>query len=321
MTEMQLTVGPNQFFWEADRWAALYDDLADAPVDRVVLGELICSKRLPFFQDRIPQAIATLQAAGKQVALTSLALVTLKRERKMTAELAETGAELGVEIEVNDLTLLASLPEGTAFSVGPLVNVYNEGTLAWLAARGATRVCLPPELPLESVIVLARAAADLGVAVEVWGFGRLPLAISGRCYHARLHGRIKDNCQFACEDDPDGLSVATLEGQPFLAMNGVQTLSDSFACAAHQIETLADAGVSALRLSPHSHGFAELCGLFRQRLDGRIDGARLAAGVLGLGGDIRLSDGFLTGARGADWSGPDRAAQPAPGGAGLDRAL
>ncbi len=296
---MDLTVGPNQFFWSADRWAAFYDDLAAAPVNRVVLGELVCSKRLPFFQDRIPDAISTLLTAGKEVALTSLALVTLKRERKQTAELIG----MGVEVEVNDLTALAHLPQGTAFSVGPLVNVYNEGALAWLAARGATRVCLPPELPLTSVATLAKAGADLRVMIEVWGHGRLPLAISGRCYHARMHNRTKDNCQFACEDDPDGLDVRTLEGQPFLAMNGVQTLSDSYACVAYQIDALQDAGVRALRLSPQSNGFGAVCGLYRQLLDGQKTPAQVTDAICQLDANARLSDGFLTGDRGVDWSG------------------
>ena len=58
---MELTVGPNQFFWSAERWTSFYDDLAKAPVNRVVLGELVCSKRLPFFQDRIPDAISTAE--------------------------------------------------------------------------------------------------------------------------------------------------------------------------------------------------------------------------------------------------------------------
>jgi O2-independent ubiquinone biosynthesis protein UbiV len=311
---MQLSVGANQFFWKPDSWAALYDDLAAAPVDRVVLGELVCSKRLPFYQDRIGDAISTLLDAGKQVSLTSLALVTLKRERKMTAELAE----MGVDIEINDLTALACLPQETAFSVGPLVNVYNESTLAWLGALGATRVCLPPELPLDSVGILSAAAKDLGIAVEVWGYGRIPLAMSGRCYHARLHGRGKDNCQFACEDDPDGLQVRTLEDQPFLAMNGVQTLSDSYACVAHQIADLTAAGVSSLRLSPQSSGFPQLCQHFRQHLDGEIDAATLSAKARGSGEGIRLSDGFLSGDCGADWSGDP---YPAPDGAGNSQVL
>lgn len=311
---MELTVGANQFFWKPDQWAALYDDLATTPVDRIVLGEQVCSKRLPFYQDRIADAISTLLQAGKQVSLTSLALVTLKRERKMTAELAE----MGVDIEINDLTALAYLLPNTAFSVGPLVNVYNESTLAWLAERGATRICLPPELPLASVRLLTVAARDLGVAVEVWGYGRIPLAISGRCYHARLHGRGKDNCQFACEDDPDGLQVRTLENQPFLAMNGVQTLSDSYACVAHQIAALTAAGVSSLRLSPHSTGFPQLCHLFRQHLDGAIDASTLAEKARNSGVGIRLSDGFLCGESGADWSGD---LYPAPLGAGYSHVL
>ncbi len=296
---MDLTVGPNQFFWKADAWAQLYETLAAEPVDRVVLGELVCSKRAPFYQARIPEAIETLLAAGKEVALTSLALVTLKRERKMTAELAE----MGVAVEVNDLTALAHLPEGAPFWVGPLVNVYNEGTLAWLAARGARRVCLPPELTLDSVRVLTAAARDLGVAIEVWGHGRVPLAISGRCYHARLHGRTKDNCQFACEDDPDGLDVRTMDDQPFLAMNGVQTLSHTHASAAHQYGALVEAGVTALRLSPQTGDFAALCRAWRARIDGALDGAGLAAKLEAQAPGVRLSDGFLTGARGVDWSG------------------
>ncbi|UWQ85680.1 ubiquinone anaerobic biosynthesis protein UbiV [Leisingera caerulea] len=295
---MELTVGPNQFFWPAEQWSTFYRELAETPVDRVVLGELVCSKRLPFYQDRIPEALAALADAGKEAVLTSLALVTLKRERKLTAELAE----MGVTVEINDLTALANLPQGTGFHVGPLINVYNEGTLAWLASLGAKRVCLPPELPLASVETLARAASGLGVAIEVWGHGRLPLAVSGRCYHARLHKRTKDNCQFACEADPDGLEVRTLEGQPFMAMNGVQTLSDSYACADYHIEALAAAGVSALRLSPQSRGFSGLCQAYRARLNGELPRGALASEVRKISPDIRLSDGFLTGPSGASWS-------------------
>jgi len=296
---MELTVGPNQFFWAADRWASFYNNQLDAPVDRIVLGELVCSKRLPFYQDHLPDAISTLQRAGKKVAMTSLALVTLKRERKLTSELAG----MGVEVEINDLTALTHLPKGMRFSVGPLVNVYNESTLSWLASKGATRICLPPELPLTSIVILTKAAENLGIAIEVWGFGRVPLAISGRCYHARLHSRTKDNCQFACEDDPDGLKVSTLDDQPFLTMNGVQTLSESHACAARHVDALADAGVAALRLSPQSQSFLEICRLFRQLLDGRCDRDIFVDAIDHIAEGVRLSDGFLAGSRGADWSG------------------
>lgn len=260
---MDLTIGPNAFFWPAETVRAFYQGLAATKAARMVIGEWVCSKRLPFWQDSIPEAVHDLQAAGKEVALTTLALITLKRERRQTADLLG----MGLPIEVNDLSALNLIPEGTPFWVGPMVNVYNEGTLAWLAKRGATRVCLPPELPLRSVAILARAGANLGVAVEVWGHGRAPLAISGRCYHARLHDRAKDSCQFVCGIDLDGRDVDTLDGRAFLTVNGVQTLGRSVTTVARQIAALQEAGVSALRLSPHVGDFAEVVDLYADALD------------------------------------------------------
>ncbi len=305
MKPVELTVGPNPFFWDAALWRDFYFAVADeAPVDRVVLGELVCSKRLPFFQTHIPEVVERLQAAGKTVVMTSLALITLKRERKLTAELMD----MGLEVEVNDLSAMGPLPAGAAFSIGPLVNVYNEGSLRWLAGRGAGRVCLPPELPLESVAVLAAASP---IPVEVWGWGRLPLAISGRCYHARLHDRAKDNCQFVCGLDPDGRAVDTLDGQEFLAVNGVQTLSASCANAAHHLPALRAAGVAGLRLSPQSQGFVRVCGLFADLLAGRISAAELDAAARPLAPGA-FADGFLTGAAGVAWSQPAGAAATHP---------
>ena len=296
---MDLTVGPNHFFWDAATVRGFYQGLAAAPVSRVVLGEVVCSKRLPFWQDEIAPASEVLLAAGKDVAITSLALVTLKRERKATAALAE----IGLPVEVNDLTALHALPKGQPFWIGPLINVYNEGTLRWLASRGAVRVCLPPELPLESIAVLARVGGDLGVAVEVWGHGRLPLAISGRCYHARLHDHAKDSCQFVCGLDPDGRDVETLDGQKFLTVNGVQTLSQSTASMAYQIEALREAGVTALRMSPQSAGFAEICTAYADRIAGKLTAAELAADLTARVPGGQLSDGFVRGPSGAHWSG------------------
>lgn len=294
---MDLTVGPNQFFWDAAIWRDFYLRLADeAPVERVVLGELVCSKRLPFYQTHFPDIIERLQAAGKTVAITSLALITLQRERKLTAELMD----LGLEVEVNDISAMALLPAEASFSIGPLVNVYNEGTLRWLAGRGAARVCLPPELPLASVATLAMTA---DIPVEVWGWGRLPLAISSRCYHARLHDRAKDNCQFVCGLNPDGRAVDTLDGRKFLAVNGVQTLSASCANAACHVPDLRQAGVAALRLSPQPKGFVEVCGLFRDMIEGRIDAETLNEKAQANAPGGCFADGFLTGEAGVAWSG------------------
>lgn len=294
---MELTVGPNAFFWPVEEVRAFYASLAAAPVARVVIGEWVCSKRLPFWQDAIPDAAALLHAAGKEVALSTLALITLKRERRMTADLAS----MGLPVEINDLSALHHIPAGMPFWVGPMVNVYNEGTLRWLASRGARRICLPPELPLSSVAVLVRAGAEAGVAIEVWGHGRAPLAISGRCYHARLHDRAKDSCQFVCGQDPDGRDVDTIDGLPFLTVNGVQTLGRAVTSVAAQLPSLAAAGVASLRLSPHTGDFAEVANAYAEALAGALAAPALAARLAAVQPDASFCNGFFAARAGTDW--------------------
>lgn len=296
---MRLTLGPVLFNWAVDRWSDFYARIADeAAVDRVVVGEVVCSKRLPFYEQRIPATVERLQRGGKEVVLASLGLVTLPRERAGLSELIETG----IPVEVNDLTMLRHLDDGVAFTVGPLVNVYNEGTLEFLAKRGAKSVCLPPELPFRSVAPLATAGARFGIEVEIWAFGRMPLAISGRCYHARFAGLAKDSCQFVCDADPDGLPVETLNGQPFLAINGVQTLSERWANLAGDLAPLATAGVGALRLSPQTCDMVEVARLFRASVEAQIDPAEALAGLAALAPESRFTNGFLCGRSGADWT-------------------
>jgi len=119
-----------------------------------------------------------------------------------------------------------------------------------LAENGARSVCLPVELGLDALAALAKnSAAELEVLV----FGRLPLAISARCYHARAHSLHKDGCQYVCAEDPDGMTVETLDGEPFLAVNGVQTLSHAYADLSASVPDLLDLGIRRLRLSPHAN--------------------------------------------------------------------
>jgi len=291
---MDLTIGPIAFFWTAEQVRGFYQSLAKGPAARVVIGEWVCSKRLPFWQQEIPGAVEVLLAAGKEVALSSLTLITLKRERKQTAALFETG----LQVEIADLGALKHLPEGAPFQVGPTVNVYNEGTLEWLAKKGATRICLPPELPLASVAVLARAGREAGVAIEVWGHGRAPLAISGRCYHARLHDRIKDACLFVCGEDPDGREVQTLDGTTFLTINGVQTLGHAHTTVANQIAALREAGVTALRLSPQIGNFPEIVDIYARATCAELPPAAALAELHRQMPGAVFADGFLAGTTG-----------------------
>lgn len=285
---MELTVGPVLYHWSAERWRDFYYRIADeAPVETVVVGEVVCSKRAPFKQDHLPGVIERLEAAGKRVLMASLILISLPRERRQSRELMQADE---MTVEVNDLTCLASL-SGRPFAVGPFVNVYNEPAAAFLAERGANRICLPPELPLAAVATIAGALP--AVAIEAFAFGRVPLAISARCYHARAHKLTKDNCRFVCEQDPDGMPVKTLDGVDFLSVNGVQTLSHGCNSLLHDIPALREVGVASLRLSPQVCDMVAVARLFRDVADGRLGPEEGEQRLGELYPDVPLANGFL----------------------------
>jgi collagenase-like PrtC family protease len=258
-----LTIGPVLFNWPADHWRDFYLRVADeAPVDHVCIGEVVCSRRQPLFSEAMPDIIDRLERSGKAVLLSSLALPTLERELRCNAALGSASHM----VEANDVSMLRALTH-RPHAIGPFVNVYNEATAAFLASRGAKRIALPPELPKTSIRAIAAAAPE--AAIEVWAFGRIPLAISARCYHARLNGRTKDSCQFVCDKDPDGIEVATIDDQKFLAINGVQALSHTYCGLVNEAAELTMLGVAALRLSPHTCDMIAVARLFRDVLDQR----------------------------------------------------
>ncbi len=298
---MQLSLGPVLYNWQPERWRDFYFRVADeAPVDVVSVGEIVCSKRAPFFEAHLPAVIERLENAGKQVLLGSLILVSQRRERRQTAALAEVADGL---IEVNDLTCLRSV-SGRPHAIGPFVNVYNEAAASFHARQGATRICLPPELPLASVTAIAVALPE--VRIEVFAFGRVPLAISARCYHARLHKLAKDNCRFVCEKDADGLVVKTLDNQEFLTINGVQTLSHACANLVRDIEKLGEGGVGSLRLSPQACDMVDVAKIFRDVLDGRKDAEAGCRRLEQVYPNVPFANGFLYGAPGFSYVASDK---------------
>ena len=225
-----LTLGPLLFNWSAAQRRDFYARIADeAPIDSVCLGEVVCAKRAPFSDPDLPEIARRLVDGGKEVIYSTLALVMDDHDRALVAEIANASDML---VEANDLGAIEILA-GRTHVIGPFVNVYNEGALAWFAQRGARRVSLPVELPTAAIGALGPRAG--AVELEVTAFGRLPLAISARCYHARARGLHKDGCRYVCDEDPDGLSVETLDGQGFLAVNGLQTLSHGVAALTAEI--------------------------------------------------------------------------------------
>jgi collagenase-like PrtC family protease len=179
-----------------------------------------------------------------------------------------------------------------------MMNVYNEKTMAFMAERGATHFSLPVELPRASAKLLAEAAKSYNAGIEVQVFGRASLAVSARCYHARAHGRIKDNCQFVCEDDPDGMALKTLDNKSFLVIIGIQTLSHTYVNLLGELEDLREIGVSHCRLIPHTQDMVVVAQAFRDVMDKKIDVEEGQARLESLDIPAPFSNGFWHGKAG-----------------------
>jgi collagenase-like PrtC family protease len=299
-----LTLGPVLFNWPAERWRDFYFRIADeGPFGTVYVGEVVCAKRAPFFAPVLPEVIGRLTRAGKDVVLSTPILIGGTREMKDAEAMA---AEAETMLEANDIGM-AALLEGRPHCIGPTVNVYNERTLAYLAKRGAVRCTLPWEMPAAAIEKLTGAVP--GVAIEVAAFGRMPLAISARCYHARAHGLAKDSCRYVCAEDEDGMAVGTLDGEPFLAVNGTQTLSYRYLNLLAELPALRAMGVGYVRLSPHALDMVAVGRLFRAVLDDGMDAAEALKRLAALAPGAKFANGFFKGGAGVEALGALAAAE------------
>lgn len=291
-----LCLGPLLFNWPAEQRRDFYFRIADeAPVDVVYFGEVVCAKRVPLFDAYFDRVVERLRAAGKEVILSTLALVITERDLHLVREI--TAAASAGLIEANDISAVGLLA-GRPHVIGPYVCVYNEETLRQLVLRGAQCVCLSGELPRHDLAVLA---ASTQIDLEVQVFGRLPLALSARCYHARARGISKDNCQFVCGEDWDGLPVETIDGAPFVSVNGVQVLSHAYVTLLHEVGSLKDAGITRFRLSPHPIDMVAVARLFRGVADGVEDPERAMDELRRVSGGATMANGYFHDAAGMTW--------------------
>ena len=267
-TNIKLSIGPIQYFWERQQVFDFYQQAADSAADIIYLGEVICSKRrLVKIEDWI--AIGEeLRQAGKEVILSSLTLIEAASEMSSLKKLCQNDVFM---VEANDISAVQLLSTaGRQFVTGPSVNIYNASSLELLARKGLKRWVLPVELGLDTLKDL-QALRPEGVETEVFGLGRLPLAYSARCYTARSHNLPKDDCRFKCIDYPDGSLLKTREGQDFLVLNGIQTQSALTHQALDQLPALEALGVDVLRISPQSRFSMDIIDIF----DAARRGARL----------------------------------------------
>lgn len=259
METMKLSLGPLQYFWPREHTLAFYREAADWPLDIIYLGETVCSKRRELgTRDWIALA-AELARSGKQVVLSSLALIEAESELGALQRLVDHG---DCWIEANDLSAVQLCRErGAPFVAGPTLNVYNHHALAMLMEDGLRRWVPGVEQGhtlLRELREAMRAEQREMPELEVIAFGRLPLAFSARCFTARALDVAKDQCGFRCIDYPDGMPLATREGRPFLRINGIQIQGEEITDLGPELPQLRELGVDVLRLYPQAEGMAEM---------------------------------------------------------------
>ena len=260
---MKLALGPVLYYWDRESLVKFYDEIATAPVDIVYLGETVCSRRHSLRHDDWMTVADKLAAAGKEVVLSAQALLESESDLKALRKFTENGR---YAVEANDMGAVRLLAGKTSFVTGPHINAYNPDTLSILGELGARRWVMPVEMSRDMLHKMQQNKPT-GMETEIFAFGRLPLAFSARCFTARHHNLPKDDCQFRCMDYPDGLTLKTREGQPFLVLNGIQTQSASVYNLIAEVGTLYGMGVDVIRISPQAYHTGKIIDLFRRSLN------------------------------------------------------
>lgn len=257
---IKLSLGPVPYCWPREAVHAFYRRVAKWPVDIVYLGETVCARRGALSIAEWLALAGKLEASGKEVVLSTLLLPETASDLLFLQRLCGNGHH---PVEANDMAAVHLLPEAARFVAGSGSNIYNDHTLRFLAGLGMYRWVAPVELTRDALADIQRHRPP-GVETEVLFFGRMPLAVSTRCFTARSHGLPRDACGDRCRDDPDGLSLATREGEPFLTVNGTQLLSALPYNLFSEIHDLAALGVNVLRIIPETNGTEALIDLLHR---------------------------------------------------------
>lgn len=257
---MKLSLGPIQFFWRKQDVYNFYAEASESCADIIYLGENVCSKRKELaFGDWLELA-GQLQKSGKEVVLSTMALIMSESELSTLKRLCCNGKFM---VEANDQSAVHVLSEtGVPFVCGASLNIYNHRSLSKMSSLGASRWVMPIELSgncLGDMLANYRMASDNTIETEVLCYGHLPLAHSARCFTARHLKLSKDECGFSCIQFPAGIRLYSQEQQALFNINGLQTQSSNVQNLIGQIPSMESLGVNVVRISPiHGDTFSVL---------------------------------------------------------------
>ncbi|XOV79863.1 MAG: U32 family peptidase [Aestuariibacter sp.] len=266
---MKFSLGPIQYFWPKAKMQRFYQQAAESDIDIVYLGETVCSKRREFkLEDYLVQA-HTLREAGKQVCLSSMTLLEAPSEIRELRKYVDNGEFL---VEANDVGAIAMLQQsGLSFVTGSGINCYNQHTLKHLFDMGMIRWVVPVELSRDWVHDLLNTSMVNSFrgdfTTEVFGFGHLPLAWSGRCFTARSENRSKDQCELCCIKYPQGRTVSSQDGTQVFTLNGIQTQSGYRYNLLNQLPAMTDL-IDIVRISPQPEDTFEWLRAFKANING-----------------------------------------------------
>ncbi len=265
---MKLSLGPVLFYWSRNKLLDFYAEMAAHPLDVIYLGETVCSKRRALSLDDWLGLARELRACTRaELVLSGLALVEAASELSSLRRLCNNGE---LVVEANDMGAVQMLAEHRQpFVAGPALNLYNAHALRELQDCGMQRWVPPVEYSsqlLQDCLLQLDSLQIKRPEVELFAYGHLPLAYSARCFTARTENRPKDDCQFCCQNYPEGIPLLSQEGQSLFTLNGIQTMSAEVCNLLADYSSIVASGVDILRLSPLSKGmdgvikeFAAVC--------------------------------------------------------------
>jgi O2-independent ubiquinone biosynthesis protein UbiV len=279
--EMKIALGPLAYCWPRERILEFYRGAALAPVDIVYLGEVVCSRRRELRLEDWLRVGRELAAAGKQVVLSTQALIESESDLKLMRRIAGNGEFM---VEANGMGAVHLLAGKVPFVAGLHLNAYNAQTLELFARWGACRWVFPLELSRDALAELQRHK-PASLATEVLVYGRLPLALSARCFTARHYNSSKDNCEFRCVADGDGIALNTGDGERFLTLNGIQVQSGRVQSLMGEIAEVGALGVEVLRVSPQWEHTFDVIALLKKSIAGTVAPSAAAEAIAALAPD------------------------------------